>query len=119
MVAVRAQGQQTSWVYAWVGNKAAWLKLGSSLAIVGDTLEVRLPAPPPPAPVLRRVVGQQLVRVEGGWAAPAGAIDLEIHVNGIHYWLSYDYIVAAGVIVPLAENMPADADVRASFSVQQ
>lgn len=113
----QAQTGAVNWVYGWVGNKAAWLRIGPTLQVTGDVLDTK-PSLAPPTPLVHRKVGIRLAAAElGGWTIPSNALDIEIYVNGIHYWEGVDYKIEAGRVVPLSTiNMPLDADVRASYN---
>jgi hypothetical protein len=110
-----AQTNATNWIYGYAGNRATWWVLGPSFVVSGNTIDVR-PAPAPPVlPV--RVIGEKLAydTAAAGWRIPAGAVNVELYVNGLHYWQGPDYTVDAGVIKAISTNLMPEFDVRVSY----
>jgi hypothetical protein len=110
-----------TWVYGYVGNKAQWFKLdmASFLVAPDGTLSVKAPS----AQVRQRAIGSKLAydAPVGGWRIMATTVNLEIWVNGLHYWQDIDYSVTqepGGVLIkPLGTNMLPEFDVRASWEM--
>ena len=68
----------------------------------------------------KKIIGQNLPRAaDGTYSIPTGAKNLEIWVNGLHYWETTDFTVSASVLTPKpqAGNWPADADVRLNYEL--
>lgn len=108
----------TSWIYGYVGNRAAWLRLDPAVFIVsGEVVSVKAPPAPPSA---ARVYGEKLAydATVTGWKVPAGARNVEVFVNGLHYWPGVQYTLDAGTIKPLNTNMLSDFDVRINYDPQ-
>jgi hypothetical protein len=109
-------------IYAWAGEKT-WINIGSTLEVRNGTLNV---VPTVPAPVKpTRVYGTPLLRdAAGAYTIPAAGTtapsNVEIWVNGIHYWPTTDYTISGCVVTPkpAATNWPVNADVRANYDPQ-
>lgn len=49
------------------------------------------------------------------WSLPANSRNVEIYVNGVHFWPDFDYKLINPVIISTADNMRTADDVRASY----
>ena len=104
------------------GAKSGWtVKLDPTafLWVANADGSFTLKVPPASAPA-KKIIGQNLPRAaDGSYSVPTGAKNLEIWVNGLHYWEIVDFTVSGLVITPKvgAGNWPADADIRANYEL--
>lgn len=99
----------------WEGRQYVWYRLGSSFVRENGTLEINVPAQPKP-----RSVGVKLTwdAAASGYRLPAGARNVEMWVNGLHYWAPVDYTLQGDLVIPgTAGNWPppGDAEVFVNF----
>lgn len=112
--ALLAQTATINWVYGYAGSRAVWWQLGPSFVVTGNVIDVKAP-PPPPSVV--RVIGEKIAydTAAAGWKVPAGAKNLEVWVNGLHYWPVTDYTDNGGVLKAAGASMLPEFDVRFSY----
>ncbi len=112
-VAVAWQGSSPVWMYGWNGGPL-WMRLGPTLAVTNGQMDIVLP-PVVSAPVRRRDVLLAYDAVAKGWKIPAGATNLEIHVNGIRYRSANYTISNAGVLAATFGNMLPEHEVTIDY----
>lgn len=95
----------------WTGARYAFAKLGPTLVLNGNQLDVLLP----PVPVRRQDVLLVYDTPAGGWKLPAGASNVAVYVNGLRYRQGYDYVITSGVIKAQFDNMIPEHQVTCDF----
>jgi hypothetical protein len=118
LLAASATAQSTGYMVPVWNGRYVWLNIGPTLIIKDGMLDVATAAPAKPT----RLYGVALVRdATGAFTIPAAGTavpsNVEIWVNGIHYWPVTDYSISGRVVTPTppATNWPTGADVRASY----
>ncbi|MBI4910991.1 MAG: hypothetical protein HY820_45695 [Acidobacteria bacterium] len=95
----------------WNGARYVFAKLGPTLVLNGNQLDVLLP----PTPVRRVDVLLIYDTTVAGWKLPAGATNIAVYVNGLRYRQGNDYVVTAGVIKAQFDNMLPEFQVTCDF----
>lgn len=108
---VASSGYQVA-IWDVAARQYVWPTLGQGLAVREGQLEVLLP---PPAPQIERVYDVELQRSGAGWALPADAAAVVVHVNGLRYRRGLDYQIEDGIVTPMATNMVAGMLVTADY----
>jgi len=110
---IAAQSGSPLLIPVWTGARYVFAKLGPTLVLNGNQLDVLLP----PTPVRRQDVLLVYDTTAGGWKVPAGATNLSVYVNGLRYRQGYDYLITSGVIKAQFDNMIPEHQVTCDFDL--
>ncbi|MBI4904404.1 MAG: hypothetical protein HY820_12255 [Acidobacteria bacterium] len=108
---IAAQSGSPLLIPVWTGARYVFAKLGPTLVLNGNQLDVLLP----PTPVRRQDVLLVYDTAAGGWKVPAGATNIVVYVNGLRYRQGYDYVITSGVIKAQFDNMIPEHQVTCDF----
>jgi len=108
---IAAQSGSPLLVPVWTGARYVFAKLGPTLVLNGNQLDVLLP----PTPLRRRDVLLVYDTTAGGWKLPAGASNVTVYVNGLRYRQGYDYTITSGVIKAQFDNMLPEFQITCDF----
>jgi hypothetical protein len=114
-VMIAAQSGSPLLIPVWAGARYVFAKLGPTLVLNGNQLDVLLP----PASVRRRDVFLTYDTAAAGWKLPAGATNVVIYVNGLRYRQGYDYVITAGVVKAQFDNMLPEHQVTCDYDANQ
>ncbi len=110
-VMIAAQSGSPLLIPVWTGARYVFARLGPSLVINGNQLDVLLP----PVPVHRTDVLLVYDTTALGWKLPSGATSIAVYVNGLRYRQGYDYVITTGVIKAQFDNMIPEHQVTCDF----
>ncbi|MCC6362143.1 MAG: hypothetical protein IT165_01385 [Bryobacterales bacterium] len=110
-VMIAAQSGSPLVIPVWTGARYVFARLGPSLVLNGNQLDILLP------PVLVRHTDVLLVydTAAAGWKLPATATNIAVYVNGLRYRQGYDYAITSGVVKAQFDNMLPDMQVTCDF----
>ena len=108
---IAAQSGSPLLLPVWTGARYVFAKLGPTLVLNGNQLDVLLP----PTPVRRQDVLLAYDTTAAGWKLPAGATNVAVYVNGLRYRQGYDYVITSGVIKAQFDNMIPEHQVTCDF----
>lgn len=110
-VVIAAQSGSSLLIPIWTGARYVFAKLGPTLVLNGNQLDVLVP----PVPVYKRDVLLTYDTAAAGWKLPAGATNPVVYVNGLRYHQGLDFVINAGVIKNQFDNMTPDMLVTCDY----
>ena len=108
---IAAQSGSPLLIPVWTGARYVFAKLGPTLVLNSNQLDVLLP----PTPVQHHDVLLVYDTTVAGWKLPAGATNVAVYVNGLRYRQGGDYVITNGVIKPQFDNMLPEHQVTCDF----
>ena len=108
---IAAQSGSPLLIPVWTGARYVFAKLGPTLVLNSNQLDVLLP----PTPVQHHDVLLVYDTTVAGWKLPAGATNVAVYVNGLRYRQGGDYVITNGVIKAQFGNMLPEHQVTCDF----